>query len=96
MTEENKKAFLDEEGISAYHTENMKKIESSISSHNSSSTSHEDMRDEISDLKKSEHTHKNQAELEKITAAFTTELRDKLSTIEENATSNLIKIVRWS
>lgn len=96
MAEENIKSFVDEEGISAYHAENMKKIKSSINSHNSSSTAHEDMRAEIADLNEIAHTHTNLAELEKITAAFTTELKDKLSNIEEGATSNIIKIVRWS
>lgn len=96
MATTEQKFFVDEEGINAYHTENMKKIESSVNSHNSSPTSHKDMRDEIADLQELAHKHENQAELDKVTAAFTTELNNKLDTIEEGATSNFIKIVRWS
>ena len=44
------KVFLDEDGLQAYHSGNMTKLENSINSHNSSSTSHEDMRSEITKI----------------------------------------------
>ena len=60
------KTFLDEEGLNAYHSGNMQKIADEIESHNSSSTAHEDMRSEISEIKNIAHEHENKTELDKI------------------------------
>ena len=86
------KTFLDEEGLNAYHSGNIAKINDSISSHNSSSTSHEDLRGEISDineaildLQSDSHTHNNKTILDNTTASFTTVLKNKLDSVEEGA-----------
>ena len=60
------KTFLDEEGLNAYHSGNLQKIANEVNTHNSSSTSHEDMRSEISELQDISHDHENKSELDKI------------------------------
>ena len=47
------KAFLDEEGLNVYHSGNIQKIADEINAHDSSSTSHSDMRSEITEIKES-------------------------------------------
>lgn len=86
------KTFLDEEGLNAYHSENIKKINATISSHDSSSTSHEDMRSDISDINKSilglqsnSHVHSNKLILDNTSASFTSDLKDKLDSVEVGA-----------
>lgn len=41
------------------------------------------------------HTHSNKSILDKITEAFTTTEKEKLSNIEDGATNTSIEIVRW-